>query len=593
VLVLVCSALSRVELELFVLDGRRLGRAMDWGALRARAEALRTGMDALASQAQQNLQRAQLDEKLRSAMGEMERLAASAKATSSKAFFASGAASEHDLDRKVLAKIDLTYVTDRLMILGCPDAEPGRLEAVREFLNSKYGVHAQVWNLSERKYDYGGFESQILEQKFPGYPAPPMSRLLKLCMTMEAWLKSEEKNVVVVHCLTGRGRSVTVMACLLEWIGQAESAEDALRFVCDRRGVEIAEAVVPTQLRYVRMFHDIMEGIKPRVEPLCLKSVSLKGIPDLVTGTEEAGTNARQGCRPYVQVFKNGKLVFTTIWADEQSDEGTRFFEAGNEAEFKLDIDCFVDGDILLRVRHLNPGMKKGSSIFRYGFHTGYCPSGQVKLDLADMDGASVDSRMPENMEVILEFETTTQTRSDSNEMFDNAVASTKASFWDEIARRRQLARERTPSQIEKLISASSNQEQEAQSIEKTDRGEKPLTSKQALFSILDDDDVDDDENDLGGIFQKKSFSESKGHDLAGELKENAIELRRGTKVSDGDELFQELEALEKDIGPVGIEPSGNEATHEEDDVQNEETGVDEEDDDPDLAELEKYLEEM
>ena len=31
-----------------------------------------------------------------------------------------------------------------------------------------------VLNVSEEQYDYGKFEQQVLEFKFPGHPAPPL-----------------------------------------------------------------------------------------------------------------------------------------------------------------------------------------------------------------------------------------------------------------------------------------------------------------------------------------------------------------------------------------------------------------------------------
>ena len=38
---------------------------------------------------------------------------------------------------------------------------------------------------------------------------------------MENWMKADERNVAVVHCLTGKGRTSTILAAFLCWMGEA------------------------------------------------------------------------------------------------------------------------------------------------------------------------------------------------------------------------------------------------------------------------------------------------------------------------------------------------------------------------------------
>lgn len=44
--------------------------------------------------------------------------------------------------------------------------------------------------------------------------------LFKMCTSIESWLLADPKNVAAVHCLTGRGRTSTVLACYLAWVGE-------------------------------------------------------------------------------------------------------------------------------------------------------------------------------------------------------------------------------------------------------------------------------------------------------------------------------------------------------------------------------------
>ncbi|CAN0483092.1 unnamed protein product, partial [Discosporangium mesarthrocarpum] len=63
-------------------------------------------------------------------------------------------------------------------------------------------------------------KKKVLEYHFPGHPAPPLGMLFKICASLESWVEADELNIVAVHCLTGRGRTGTVIACFLAWMGE-------------------------------------------------------------------------------------------------------------------------------------------------------------------------------------------------------------------------------------------------------------------------------------------------------------------------------------------------------------------------------------
>jgi len=98
--------------------------------------------------------------------------------------------------------------------------------------------------------------------RFPGSPAPPLGLWLKIVMGMEARLKANGKIDVMVHCLTGRGRTSTTLAAFLCWIGEAVfglddneggvfDANGALEYItkCNRSNVDTL--TIPSQRRYI------------------------------------------------------------------------------------------------------------------------------------------------------------------------------------------------------------------------------------------------------------------------------------------------------------------------------------------------------
>jgi tensin len=60
------------------------------------------------------------------------------------------------------------------------------------------------------------------------------------------------------------------------------------------------------------------------------------------------------GCAPYLQIFKAGKLVFTTAATlhVQQSEEELPFVQV-MDGTVPFNIDQLIQGDILIRCRHL------------------------------------------------------------------------------------------------------------------------------------------------------------------------------------------------------------------------------------------------
>ena len=147
-----------------------------------------------------------------------------------------------------------------------------------------------VWNVSEEGYDYGKFGDQVLEFKFPGHPAPPLGLLFKICTSVESWLAADPANVAAMHCLTGKGRTATILACFLTWAGEAGSVMEALAAVAAARGDQVEKLTIPSQRRYLQYFSNMIDGVKPRSDPLLLRRVIMNGVPKF-------GTKVGAGCR--------------------------------------------------------------------------------------------------------------------------------------------------------------------------------------------------------------------------------------------------------------------------------------------------------
>lgn len=359
------------------------------------------------------------------------------------------------LTKAELSQLDMVYITENMIAMAFPK-EPEHLESsqdgnninvVSAFLKKKHQGRFMIWNISEENYDYAKFNDQVLEYKFPGHPAPPLGLLFKICTSVESWLDADEQNVAVLHCLTGKGRTATLMACILAWMGEFDSPIQALNYIAQRRCTIVDHLTIPSQRRYIQYFSNMLDGVKPNPEPLYLKRILMNSVP--VFGNDGSGV---EGCCPYIQLFKNGKLITSAAAvADDQNsaDPKTQLkWISAKEGNASFRLECAVQGDILIRCRHCSVSGAK-ISMFRAAFHTGYISGGVLRLTKAQLDGTSTDLRYPDDFFIDLIFSAFDNTSKDTAE--NDALNADKyeagihkdTRFWEAISVRKSKSKKR------------------------------------------------------------------------------------------------------------------------------------------------------
>uniref|UniRef100_A0A7S4V951 Phosphatidylinositol-3,4,5-trisphosphate 3-phosphatase n=1 Tax=Ditylum brightwellii TaxID=49249 RepID=A0A7S4V951_9STRA len=331
------------------------------------------------------------------------------------------------LDVEALKDAEVVYITDRIITTSHPslqsatdgDITPDRkLNAVAHLLQRRHGGRYMVWNMSELEYDYSVLDDQVLTYQFPGSPSPPLGLLLKLLLSIESWLKADQRNVAVLHCLTGRGRTSTVLAAFLCWTNEAgfNDPNIALEYIAHCRRTTVENLTIPSQRRYVSYFSNMLDGVRPSQPPLLLKRIIMSEAPKFgkrppSSSTEQDNDSANSdkkselGCAPYLQIFKAGKLVFTTAASMNYSQSKEELpFCTPTDGPISFPIETVVQGDILIRCRHLT---RKGQrvSMFRAAFHTGYIPPKVLRLTKAQLDGACNDNKFKDDFFLDMIFE--------------------------------------------------------------------------------------------------------------------------------------------------------------------------------------------
>jgi tensin len=130
-------------------------------------------------------------------------------------------------------------------------------------------------------YDIDILDDQVLTFSFPGSPSPPLGLLLKLLVSMENWMKADPRNVAVVHCLTGKGRTSTVLAAFLCWMGEAGFGDinQALAYIAKCKQIHPDELTIPSQRRYASYFKNMLDGVRPSQPPILLKRIIMSEAP--------------------------------------------------------------------------------------------------------------------------------------------------------------------------------------------------------------------------------------------------------------------------------------------------------------------------
>ncbi|XP_010870747.2 tensin-3 isoform X1 [Esox lucius] len=296
-------------------------------------------------------------------------------------------------------RIDLDYITERIITVSFSKAVPDQiyiknLQDITQMIKSKHGHNYMVINLSEKNASLTQMNPEVLDTGWLDGLAPSLEQMCDVCKTMENWLQSHTKHVLVIHCQGGQGRVGVLVATYIHFSCLSDSADLALDHFAMRKfyNDKVSSLMSPSQKRYVWMFSSLLKGVmKMNPSPLFLPCVLLHGVPVL---TPEGGRISR---RLFLRVYQNLQAVCTS--AVHQVGPGRT-----DSVYFVLQPAQLLKGDIMVVCYNKNPEAASREVIFRLQFHTGVIHGHPMLFPKQELDIANKDPRFPVDGKVELMF---------------------------------------------------------------------------------------------------------------------------------------------------------------------------------------------
>ncbi|CAL5986650.1 4 [Hexamita inflata] len=164
--------------------------------------------------------------------------------------------------------LDLSYITQKIIAMGYPEAGINKLirnniDDVERYLDKAHGTSYLVVNLTPTEYDQSRFHGRVMNFAFEDHTAPNLFESVQLIKYLSDFLNQQEQNTIAVHCKAGKGRTGTIISCLLIQMGICASPVDAMKlFAFSRSSDGRAGVENPSQRRFVNTFYVMNQKIR-------------------------------------------------------------------------------------------------------------------------------------------------------------------------------------------------------------------------------------------------------------------------------------------------------------------------------------------
>ncbi|XP_037553829.1 tensin-3 [Nematolebias whitei] len=292
------------------------------------------------------------------------------------------------------SQMDLTYITERIISILCPAGCPEDtylqdLQEIVPMLQSKHGHNYMLINLSQKHPALTQMNHKVLSTGWLEHHAPSLDQIFNVCTTMENWLLTHPKHVLVLHCRGDKGRLGVLVGSYIHFSNMFPSPDLSLDHVAmSFYNDKLSAQMTPSQKRYVWMLRSVLtRGLRMSPSPFFLLCVVLYGLPKM---------RADGGCCLFLRVYQSLQAVCTSALYHLNAAQD-RLYVVLQPAQL-------LKGDIMVVCYDKNSRSASRRVVFRLQFHTGLVVGRTLSFSKADLDCACEDPRFPDDGKVDLVF---------------------------------------------------------------------------------------------------------------------------------------------------------------------------------------------
>ncbi|CAM8950364.1 unnamed protein product [Rhodiola kirilowii] len=228
-------------------------------------------------------------------------------------------------------------------------------------------------------------------RQYEGCPLLPMSLIQHFLRLCDNWLsQGNQQNIVLFHCERGGWPLLAFILSSFLIFRRLHSGEKKSLEIVHR---EVPKGLLqllsplnplPSQLRYLQYVarRNISPEWPPSERSLSLDCVILRSIPCF---------DSLNGCRPIIRIFgrnllsKDG-LSTKMLFSMPKNKKSLRHYRQAECDVIKIDIQCLVQGDVVLECVHLESDLEREAMMFRIMFNTAFIRSNILMLNSDNLD---------------------------------------------------------------------------------------------------------------------------------------------------------------------------------------------------------------
>ncbi|KAI8570381.1 hypothetical protein RHMOL_Rhmol01G0029500 [Rhododendron molle] len=225
---------------------------------------------------------------------------------------------------------------------------------------------------------------------YEGCPLLSMEMIHHFLRSGESWLSLGQQNVLLMHCERGGWPVLAFMlAALLIYRKLYTGEQKTLDMIYKQAPRELLHLLsplnpLPSQLRYLQYVsrRNVASEWPPLDRALTLDCVIIRLIPNF---------DGEGGCRPIFRVYGQDPLHVPdrtpkVLFSSPKKSKTVRHYKQAECELVKIDINCQIQGDVVLECISLNDDMEREEMMFRVMFNTAFIRSNILIVNRDEID---------------------------------------------------------------------------------------------------------------------------------------------------------------------------------------------------------------